>query len=173
MGIFVNDLYAAFHFREMQQIVMENWNMVSARLQDNTFFAITFDYKSNCTCLEKSMIFSSIEVYRRYPDNTCVPGMCCWENSLEMIGMSIVKKNCHLHGQTTQDKFIEGNEDTLSAGGYQKKTPQLLVQMIYGQKCGSVCLMQRKESTTKLRLRETKDCQATQLRGRSIRHRTR
>ena len=89
------------------------------------------------------------------------------EKILKITGTWMEKKNCQMHEQASQDLFFKRKgrqKDTHGSGGDVQGDKPPLVLMMYGQICGSICLMQQKESKTKMGYRETKArvCQTTE-----------
>ena len=71
--------------------------------------------------------------------------MYCWKNMLKITGTWMEKKNCQMHGQVSQDSsyWTKGHlTEKHGPGGDLRGNKQPLVQTMYGQICGSICVMQ-------------------------------
>ena len=91
----------------------------------------------------------SVEVHRRYHVRHWT---YCWRKISKIIGTWVEKKNYQMHGLASQDSFYwtKGHlTDTHGPGGDLRGNKQPLVQTLYGQICGSFCLMQRKRKQNK------------------------
>ena len=86
-----------------------------------------------------------------------------------IAGIWMEKKNCQMHGQASQDSFYWAKcllTDTHGMGRDLQGNKEPLVQTMYGEICGRMCLMQKKkESKQKWAIETPKLDNARQLRG--------
>ena len=124
--------------------------MISGRSQKNSFVVITLYQESNCTCRKKNRFLfrCSIAVTRTI------------QTSLDVMLDKHLENYWNVDGeQELSDawrgftRFILLNEGHLMGahglGRDLHENKQLLVQMMYGQICGSVCPMQQKRKQNK------------------------
>ena len=119
--------------------------MILGLSQEISFAAITWNSESNCTCREKNHF-----LFRRststLPETFIHHWMYCWRKNIDDYWKVDVEKEL-LDAWTGFTRFILLNERPLDwytwSGWDLQGNKQNLVQTMYGQICGSICLMQR------------------------------
>ena len=105
----------------------------------------------NCTCRKKNHFPFR---WRRstLPEQHTRDLMNCVKNRLMIAGMWMEKENYLMHGQVSQDSFYwtKGHlKDMHGPRGDWRGNKQLQDPTVYGQRCGSIGLMQRKAKQNK------------------------
>ena len=103
---------------------------------------------------ERRIISSSTEVHRRYQNTMYVTWMYCWKNRLKITGTLMMIENCQMHGQVSQDSPYWMRSHLTDIHGPEgdwrgNKRPQ--DPTMYGQICGSICLMHQNAKRSKSR----------------------
>ena len=146
---------------------MRKRKMTSGRSQENSFIVITLYSESNCT-YRKKIISYSVTVHRRYQNIIYTSLDVMLEKYWRLLERGWRKKS-QMHGQDSQDLFYwrKGHrKDIHGPGGDLQGNKNLVVLMMCGQKCGSICLMQqRRKQNNDGQSRNQELDNARQLRG--------
>ena len=107
--------------------------MTSGLSREISFVAITWNPESNCTCRKKKH-FLLRRSTSTLPERLIHHWMYWWRNILKITRRWMVKENYQMHGQVSQDSFHCRGGDL--RGNKRPQDPTM-----YGQICGSICLM--------------------------------
>ena len=133
--------------RDDEEAESDFWTL----LQVISFIAIMWNPESNCTCRQKNHFLFHWSA-SMLPEPQIRHLMYCWEHQLMITGTQMEKENCQMHGQASQDSFywMKGHLTDIPGPGRDlpgNKQPQ--DPTMYGQICGSICLMQREAKRSK------------------------
>ena len=130
---------------------MRKLKITSGPLREISFIAITWIPESNCSCRKKNHVLFCWST-STVPEPLIRHWISCWRNILTINGTWMKKENFQMHGLASQDSFhwTKGHlTDMHDLVGDLRGNKQPQDPTMYGQICGSICLMQRKAKRSK------------------------
>ena len=90
------------HFKKTQPVMMRKRKRTSGLLQENSFI-VHVKTQSQTVRAERRIISYSVEVHRRYQNDSYILGCIDGENTLKITGTWMEKENYWMYGEASQD----------------------------------------------------------------------